>query len=232
MQLVGGLEKLSRGRKKFLASGWTLKLTYAPHIQDLTSGWKSFGPYAKHMPRVHIWLSKPRLCICAASIKHKETSMSDESIDAQNRADEITSWLNDFKVSVALRICHAYTKKKLSSLNICLMQMLKTMRKVMMQIMSWTTRMKKKTHEKDLMRITWVIACWWACHKLSSWFRMFCAYAKHRVCRRIFARLAIHDIRVCVICDCAVFSMLRSSCAYARLQYFALAVYLLATLTI
>jgi len=46
-----GLEKLSRGRKKFLTSGWTLKFAYAPHIQDLTSGWKSFGPYAKHMPR-------------------------------------------------------------------------------------------------------------------------------------------------------------------------------------
>ena len=51
VQLVGGLEKLSRGRKKFLASGWTLKLAYASHIQDLTSGWKSFGPYAKHMSR-------------------------------------------------------------------------------------------------------------------------------------------------------------------------------------
>ncbi len=51
LQLAGGLEKLSRGRKKFLTSGWTLKLTYAPHIQDLTSGWKSSEPYAKHMPR-------------------------------------------------------------------------------------------------------------------------------------------------------------------------------------
>ncbi len=38
VQLVGGLEKLSRGWKKFLASGWTLKIAYAPHIQDLTSG--------------------------------------------------------------------------------------------------------------------------------------------------------------------------------------------------
>ncbi len=51
LQLAGGLKKLSRGQKKFLASGWTLKLAYASHIQDLTSGWKSFGPYAKHMPR-------------------------------------------------------------------------------------------------------------------------------------------------------------------------------------
>jgi len=51
LQLAGGLKKLSRGRKKFLASGWTLKFAYAPHIQDLTSGWKSFGPYAKHMSR-------------------------------------------------------------------------------------------------------------------------------------------------------------------------------------
>jgi len=51
LQLAGGLEKLSRGRKKFLASGWTLKLAYASHIQDLTSGWKSFRAYAKHMSR-------------------------------------------------------------------------------------------------------------------------------------------------------------------------------------
>jgi len=51
LQLAGGLKKLSRGQKEFLASDWTLKLAYASHIQDLTSGWKSFGPYAKHMPR-------------------------------------------------------------------------------------------------------------------------------------------------------------------------------------
>jgi len=36
------------------------------------------------------------------------------------------------------------------------------------------------------------------------------------ICRRIFAHLAIHDI--CMICDCAVFSMLRLSCAYAQLS--------------
>jgi len=65
--------------------------------------------------------------------------MDDESIDAENRADEITDWLNGLKVSVALRICRAYTK---------------TMRKVIVQIMSRMMRMKKKTHEKDLMRIT------------------------------------------------------------------------------
>ncbi len=41
---------------------------------------------------------------------------------------------------------------------------------------------------------------------------------------------AIHDL--CMIYDCAVFSMLRLSCAYARLQYFALATYLLTTLAI
>ncbi len=67
--------------------------------------------------------------------EHKETSM------------------NDLKMSVALRICCAYTKKKLSSLKIHSMQMLKTTRKAMMQIMSWTTRMKKKMHEKDLMSL-------------------------------------------------------------------------------
>jgi len=57
-------------------------------------------------------------------------------------------------VSVTLRICHAYTKKKLSSLKILSTQMLKTMRKVIVQIMSRMMRMKKKMHEKDLMRIT------------------------------------------------------------------------------
>ena len=57
-------------------------------------------------------------------------------------------------MSVALRICHAYTKKKLSSLKILSTQMLKTMRKVIVQITSRMMRMKKKMHEKDLMRIT------------------------------------------------------------------------------
>ncbi len=48
---------------------------------------------------------------------------------------------------------------------------------------------------------------------------MFCAYAKRTyLYRRIFAYLAIHDI-VCVACDCAVFSMFSSSCAYALLVY-------------
>jgi hypothetical protein len=42
--------------------------------------------------------------------------MDDESIGAENRADEITGWLNGLEVRVAVRICRAYTKKKLSSL--------------------------------------------------------------------------------------------------------------------
>ena len=50
--------------------------------------------------KIHIWSSKSRWCICAASTEHKETSM------------------NDLKMSVTLRICHAYTKKKLSLLKI------------------------------------------------------------------------------------------------------------------
>ena len=90
--------------------------------------------YAKSIKRdhnkIHIWSSKPRRCICAASTEHKEISMNDESIDAENRANEITNWLNGLKMSVALRICRAYTKKKLSSLKILSMQILKTMRKV------------------------------------------------------------------------------------------------------
>ncbi len=46
--------------------------------------------------------------------------MNDESIDAENRANEIelTDWLNGLKVRVAVRICRAYTKKKLSSFNV------------------------------------------------------------------------------------------------------------------
>ncbi len=51
--------------------------------------------------------------------------MNDESIDAENQANEITNWLNDLKMSVTLRICRAYTKKKLSSLKILSMQILR-----------------------------------------------------------------------------------------------------------
>jgi len=80
--------------------------------------------------------------------------MDDESIGAENRADEITGWLNGLEVRVAVRICRAYTKKKLSSLKILSMQMSKTMRKAMVQITSRTTRTKKKTHEKGLTKIT------------------------------------------------------------------------------
>jgi hypothetical protein len=79
--------------------------------------------------------------------------MNDESIDAENRANEITDWLNDLKMRVAVCICRAYIKKKLSSLKIRAMQMSKMMRKVMMQITSRTTRTKKKIHEIDLMKI-------------------------------------------------------------------------------
>jgi len=50
--------------------------------------------YAKSIKRGHkkidIWSKRPRLCICAASTEHKETSMNDESIVAENRANEIT----------------------------------------------------------------------------------------------------------------------------------------------
>ncbi len=44
--------------------------------------------------------------------------MNDESIDAENQANEITDWLNDLKIRVAVCICHTYTKKKLSSFNV------------------------------------------------------------------------------------------------------------------
>ncbi len=82
---------------------------------------------------------------------------------------------------------------------------------------SRTMKMKKKMQKKDLVKITWAIACEWACHKLSSWF----AYLMHvlSICRRIFARLAIHDICVTCcfldaslkLCICTA-SILRSCC--------------------
>ncbi len=81
-------------------------------------------------------------------------SLVDAYAQHQLSANEITSWLNDLKVSVALCICRAYTKKKLSSLKILSMQISKTMRKVMIQITSRTMRMKKKTQKKDLTKKT------------------------------------------------------------------------------
>jgi len=117
LQLAGGLKKLSRGRKKFLASGWTSAHPRSDvGLEKLRALCEA---YAKRgHKKIHIWSPKSRLRICVASTEHKETSM------------------NDLKMSVALRICRAYTEKKLSSLKIHSMQMLKTTRKVMMQIMS------------------------------------------------------------------------------------------------
>jgi len=63
------LEKLSRGLEKILGVGLNFKNEIT---NKFTSDYQSLV-----------------LCICAASIKHKETSMNDESIDAQNQANEI-----------------------------------------------------------------------------------------------------------------------------------------------
>ena len=43
--------------------------------------------------------------------------MNDESIDAEKRANEITDWLNDLNVRVAVDICRAYTNHKQNDKN-------------------------------------------------------------------------------------------------------------------
>jgi hypothetical protein len=157
-----GVGKVEPGLEKILDVGLDFKNGICPAHPRSDVGLEKLRAlceaYAKSIKRghkkIHIWSPKPRLCICAASTEHKETSMDDESIDAENRADEITGWLNGLKMSVALRICRAYTKKKLSSLKILSMQISKTMRKVIVQITSRTTRMKKKTQKKGLTKKT------------------------------------------------------------------------------
>ena len=57
------------------------------------------GPYAKHMPRA----------LSEATIKYTSDHQSLVGAYAQH---EITSWLHGLKVSLALSICRAYTKKK------------------------------------------------------------------------------------------------------------------------
>ncbi len=131
-----GVGKVEPGSKKILDVGLNFRIDICPahprsdvELEKLRTLCEAYVKSIKRdHKKIHIWLSKSRLSICAASTEHKETSMNDESIDAQNRANEITGWLND--LSVALRICRAYTKKKLSSLKILSTQMLKTMRKV------------------------------------------------------------------------------------------------------
>ncbi len=143
---------------------------------------------------------RSRLSICAASTEHKESLMNNESINAENQANEITDWLNDLNVRQwELQFAYAVHILKRNSARSSFMQC---------------------KSRADLTKITWAIACEWACHKLSSWFTCFVHMLS--ICRRIFAAKSIRDI--CMICDCAVFSMFRSSRAYARLQYFALAV--------
>jgi len=121
-----GVGKVEPGSEKILDVGLDFKIRICPAHPRSDVGLEKLRAlceaYAKSIKRghnkIHIWSPKPRLCICVASTEHKETSM------------------NDLKMSVALRICCAYTEKKLSSLKIHSMQMLKTTRKAMMQIMS------------------------------------------------------------------------------------------------
>jgi len=161
-----------------LASGWTLKIANDPHIQDLTGGLEKLRGLCRLSARGWVGKVEPldfenstcpahsRLVgFGEASTEHKETSMNNESIDAENRADEITDWLNGLNVRVAVRICRAYTKKKLSSLKIRAMQMSKTMRKVVMQITS-------RSDEDNVSDSLWV-----SMSQVEFMIRMFCAYA-------------------------------------------------------
>jgi len=105
-----GVGKVEPGSEKILDVGLNFKIGICPaHSRSLEKLRALCEAYAKSIKRdhnkIHIWSSKPRRCICAASTEHKETSM------------------NDLKMSVALRICRAYTKKKLSSLKILSTQM-------------------------------------------------------------------------------------------------------------
>ncbi len=101
-----GVGKVEPGLEKILGVGLDFKIGICPAHPRSDVGLEKLRTlceaYAKSIRRghnkIHIWSSKPRRCICAASTEHKETSM------------------NDLKMSVALRICRAYTKKKLSSL--------------------------------------------------------------------------------------------------------------------
>jgi len=118
-----GVEKVEPGSEKILGVGLNFKIGICLAHSRSDVGLEKLRAlceaYVKRgHKKIHIWSSKPRLCICVASTEHKETSM------------------NDLKMSVALRMCCAYTEKKLSSLKIHSMQMLKTTRKAMMQIMS------------------------------------------------------------------------------------------------
>ncbi len=222
-----GLEKLSRGLEKILDVGLNFKNGICPahsrpdvELEKLGSLCEAYAKIIKQDHKIiHIWSLRSELSICAASIEHKETLMNDESINAENQANEITDWLNDLNVRQwELQFAYAAHILKRNSA-----------RSRFVQCKCWKRWEKWWCKSRaDLTKITWAIACEWACHKLSSWFTCFVHMLS--ICRRIFARLAaksIHDI--CMICDCAVFSMFRSSRAYAQLQYFALAVSLLAT---
>ncbi len=85
---------------------------------------------------------------------------------------------------------------------------------------AYVTHILRRNSACSRLRITWAIACWWACHKLISHVLMHML----SICRRIFARLAIHDIRtmrdlwLCCfldaslkLCICTA-SILRSCC--------------------
>ncbi len=134
----GGWKSWAGVGKKILGVGLNFKNCICPAHPRLDVGLKKLRSlceaYVKNIKRDHkkfdIWSKRSRLCICAALTEHEETSMNDESIDAENWMNEITNWLNDLKMKVAVRICCAYTKKKLSSLKILSTQISKTMRTV------------------------------------------------------------------------------------------------------
>jgi len=93
-----GIEKVEPGSEKILDVGLDFKIRICPAHSRSDVGLEKLRAlceaYAKSIKRdhnkIHIRSSKPRRCICAASTEHKETSMNDESINAENQANEIT----------------------------------------------------------------------------------------------------------------------------------------------
>ncbi len=92
------VEKVEPGSEKILDVELNFKIRICPAHPRSDVGLEKLRAlceaYAKSIKRDHnkiyIWSLKPRRCICAASTEHKEISMNDESIDAENRANEIT----------------------------------------------------------------------------------------------------------------------------------------------
>ena len=81
-----GVGKVEPGSEKILGVGLNFKIDICPAHPRSDVGLEKLRALCikRDHKKIHIWLSKPRLSICAASTEHKETSTNDESINAQN----------------------------------------------------------------------------------------------------------------------------------------------------